>query len=229
MSKKYDVIKIYGGHLVNENILKDNPVVINAGVHRGEEMFDLMKVQSDIKIYAIEPSEKCYNPTFQKFSNYKNIEFIKKALVANNRPKTVEFTDFLINGRHYSYGGLQDRAKMQSSGITYKVETINLKELLETINTDIGLFKADIEGAEYEVIMDFDQDIANKIKQIAVEIQDLPDKSCQECKVDITNKLEELGYNVYTHVEGNFDMDIESEIINGVPFAMGGIYAVRND
>ena len=192
-------------------------------------MNDLMHIVSDLKIYALEPSEKCYSKTLHKFRNAENIKFINKALVANNRPSKIEFTDFLINGRYYSYGGLQDLTKMQSSGTTYDVETINLKELLNTIDSEIGLFKADTEGSEYEVIMDFDQTIANKIKQIAIEIQDLPDKSCQECKVDIINKLEELGYDVYTHVEGNFDMDIETETINGIPFSMGGIYAVRND
>ena len=52
-------------------------------------------------------------------------------------------------------------------------------------NIDGEFISPATEGSEYEVIMDFDQTIANKIKQIAIEIQDLPDKSCQECKVDI--------------------------------------------
>jgi FkbM family methyltransferase len=223
------VVKIFGGHLVNKTVLKKYPVVINAGVHNGEEMLDLMGIVSDLKIYALEPSEKCYNKTLQKFNSYENIKFIKKALVARHRNGKVQFTDFMINGRHYSYGGLQDLTKMQHGNETYDVEVINMKELIDSIDLDIGLFKADIEGSEYEVIMDFDENIASKIKQIAIEIQDLPDKSCQKCKVDITNKLEELGYDVYTHVEGNFDTDIETEIINGIPFSMGGIYAVRKD
>ena len=46
-------------------------------------------------------------------------------------------------------------------------------------------------------------------------------------KHDITNKLTDLGYEVYTHNEGDFDNDIEKEIINNTSFTTGGLYAFK--
>ena len=230
MSDSFNVIKIFGEHLVNPSVLKKYPVVINAGVHQGQEMYDLMNITSDVQIYAIEPSRACYNIVFNTFESYKNIKFINKALVGSNRTGTVQFTDFLSNGKYYDYGGLQELSEFRSSGETYDVDIINMKELLEDMDSDIGYFKADIEGSEYEIIMDFDKEIASKVKQIALEIQDIPSKSYSECKNDIINKLESLDYSVYTHQDGDITNDKESsEIINGQEFKTGGLYAIKKE
>ena len=214
MSDSFNVIKIFGEHLVNPSVLKKYPVVINAGVHQGQEMYDLMDITSDVQIYAIEPSRACYNIVFNTFESYKNIKFINKALVGSNRTGTVQFTDFLSNGKYYDYGGLQELSEFRSSGETYDVDIINMKELLEDMDSDIGYYK----------------EIASKVKQIALEIQDIPSKSYSECKNDIINKLESLDYSVYTHQDGDITNDKESsEIINGQEFKTGGLYAIKKE
>lgn len=229
-NESFDVVKIFGEHLIDKNVLKKYPMVINAGVHQGEEMLDLIDLVNDVKIYAIEPSESCYQRTFNNFSSYENINFIKKAIVSSERKGKVQFTDFLSNGKYYDYGGLQELSEFRSSGETYDVDIINMKELLEDMDSDIGYFKADIEGSEYEIIMDFDKEIASKVKQIALEIQDIPSKSYSECKNDIINKLESLDYSVYTHQDGDITNDKESsEIINGQEFKTGGLYAIKKE
>ena len=102
--------------------------------------------------------------------------------------------------------------------------------MVNNINSDIGFFKADIEGAEYEIIMDFDEEISNKVKQIAIEIQDIPSKSYFDCKKDMIEKLESLGYVVYTHQDGDINNDKESTvIINGIEFNTGGLYAIKKE
>ena len=229
-SDYFDVVKIFGEHLVEKNVLKKYPTVINAGVHQGQEMFDLMDIVTDIKIYALEPSRRCYESAYSQFKGYENINFIKKAIVSSNRKGNVEFTDFLSNGKYYDYGGVQDLSEFRSSGETYEVQTTNIKEMVDSINSDIGLFKADIEGAEYEIIMDFDDKISQKIKQIALEIQDIPGKSYSECRDDMVKKLESLNYVVYVHQEGDITNDKEStEIINGIEFNTGGLYAIKKE
>ena len=230
MSNHFNVVKIFGEHLVEKNVLKKYPTVINAGIHQGQEMFDLMNIVEDVKIYALEPSRRCYESAYNQFKNYENISFIKKAIVGGNRTGDVEFTDFLSNGKQYDYGGVQDLSEFRSNGETYKVKTTNIKEMIDDIGSDIGFFKADIEGAEYEIIMDFDKEIANKIKQIALEIQDIPDKSYFECRDDMIKKLESLNYSVYIHQNGNINNSKEStEIINGVKFNTGGLYAIKKE
>ena len=223
-----EVTKIFGDHLIDPNILKKYPIVINAGVHEGQEMIDLISLVPEVTIYALEPSNKCYNTIQNNFSTYNNINLIKKALVSSQRKiESIEFTDFVQNGREYTYGGLSEFSEFRSSGYSYKVETTNLKKLLKTINSDIGFLKADIEGAEYEIIMDLDADMASKIKQIAIEVQDIPGKSYYQCKLDMIEKLETLGYEVYTHNNGDFTNDVETETINNTPFVTGGLYAYK--
>ena len=231
MSENYfEVEKIFGDHLLEKNVLRKYPIVINAGVHEGQEMYDLMNAVKDVRIYAIEASRLCYDNAFNEFKNYENITFIKKAIVSSDRKEKVSFTDFLSNGKQYTYGGVQDFSEFRSNGQVYEVETTNIKEMIENIDSDIGYFKADIEGAEYEIIMDFDENVANKVKQIAIEIQDIPNKSYFECKKDMIEKLESLGYVVYTHQDGDINNDKElTEIINGVEFKTGGLYAIKEE
>ena len=231
MSNDYfEVVKIFGEHLIEKNVLKKYPTVINAGVHQGQEMFDLMDIVEDVKIYALEPSRRCYESAYNQFKGYENINFIKKAIVGSNRKGNVEFTDFLSNGKYYDYGGVQDLSEFRSNGETYEVETTNIKEIVNNINSDIGFFKADIEGAEYEIIMDFDEEISKKVKQIALEIQDIPNKSYFQCRDDMIKKLESLNYSVYVHQNGDINNDKEStEIINGIEFNTGGLYAIKKE
>ena len=72
----FNVVKIFGGHLVEKNVLKKYPIVINAGVHQGQEMFDLMNLFEDVEIHAIEASRLCYDRALNHFKNYKNINFL---------------------------------------------------------------------------------------------------------------------------------------------------------
>ena len=67
------------------------------------------------------------------------------------------------------------------------------------------------------------------IKQIALEVQDIPTKSYVECRDDIVKKLESLGYVVYTHIGGDITKDEETEVINGKPFTTGGLYAIKKE
>ena len=224
-----EVQMIFGGHLVDKDVLKKYPIVINAGVHEGQEMDDLINMVPDVFIYAIEPSRQCYQRTFENFSSCKNINFIQKALVGSDRIGTVEFTDFLSNGKYYDYGGLQDFSEFRSNGQSYFVETINIEELLKSIDSEVGFFKADIEGSEYEIIMDFNEYIASKIKQIAMEIHEIPGKSYSESERDIVDKLEGLGYTVYTHINGDINKNKQTEILNDISFTTGEIYAINNN
>ena len=112
-------------------MLRKYPIVINAGVHEGQEMYDLMNVVKDVRIYAIEASRLCYDSAFNQFKNYENITFIKKAIVSSDRKGKVSFTDFLSNGKHYTYGGVQDFSEFRSNGQVYEVETTNIKEMIE--------------------------------------------------------------------------------------------------
>ena len=115
-----EVKKIFGDHLLSTSILEKHPVVINAGVHEGQEMIDLISLVPDITIYALEPSNKCYGDLCEKFNSINNINLINKALVSSQRnTNSIRFTDFVQNGREYTYGGLSEFSEITE--ITYSV------------------------------------------------------------------------------------------------------------
>ncbi|MBT4206937.1 FkbM family methyltransferase [Candidatus Woesearchaeota archaeon] len=229
--KNFEVVEIFGDHLVNTTVLKKYPVVINAGVHNGEEIEDLYNLVPELKMYAIEPSNKCFFPIKEKYED-NNIDWFNNALISEKRrtekhkltgtyPK-LGFVDWHGgNGStRFGYGGIQELQAHDVSNLSiYSVKGITVSRILELMpESTVGFFKADIEGAEYEVMMDWNKEISNTIRQISIEYGNIQvgknRRSHQNVRYDIVQKLETLGYYVTVHqvrVDG------------------GSLYAIRSD
>ena len=229
--KNFEVVEIFGDHLVNTTVLKKYPVVINAGVHNGEEIEDLYNLVPELKMYAIEPSNKCFFPIKEKYED-NNIDWFNNALISEKRrtekhkltgtyPK-LGFVDWHGgNGStRFGYGGIQELQAHDVSNLSiYSVKGITVSRILELMpESTVGFFKADIEGAEYEVMMDWNKEISNTIRQISIEYGNIQvgknRRSHQNVRYDIVKKLETSGYYVTVHqvrVDG------------------GSLYAIRSD
>lgn len=210
--KNFEVVEFFGDHLVSTKVLKKFPVVINAGVHNGEEIGDLYSLVPELKMYAIEPSNKCFSPIKEKYK-YNNIEWFNSALISESRrtekerqtgtyPK-LDFVDWHVgNGStRFGYGGIQElQAHNVSNLSTYSVSGITVSKILEIMKeSTVGLFKADIEGAEYEVMMDWNKKLSDTIRQISIEYGNIQGRSHQDVRYDIVERLESLGYYVTVH------------------------------
>lgn len=91
-------------------------------------------------------------------------------------------------------------------GIPYEVETISLKDLAEKYNK-IDLVKMDIEGAEWECLMNVDEETLSRIQQITVEFHDFIDPSLKDKSENVVKRLTNLGfkveYNPTTYMHGS--------------------------
>lgn len=190
--------KLFGSHLVNLDLLTDDAVIIDAGACFGNFIRDIWKHVKNPYIIAIEPNKD--NFEFLSRSLIK-VRTINAALVGAKEEKELSF--YHIDG--LSEWGNVTGLYLYKAHTSYMVKTINLKDLLDSVPREtIHYLKMDIEGSEWDVVNDMNEDTTKRIQQISMEIHSNGAR--------IKAKLEDLGYKTYW---GNSE--------NG----QGELYAVR--
>lgn len=202
---KDSLTKLFGSHLVNLDMLPDCPVIIDVGACVGNFMKDIQKHIKRPRFYAIEP-------------NKNNVEELRTMAFKQAFPQQITITEAVLVGVKepdriifYEIQGLPEwgnvtglyTARWHKSHI---VKTISLEKLLEQIpGNTIHYMKMDIEGSEWDVVNDMNEETAKRIQQISMEIHSHP----LAPPTVIVDKLENLGYDVM--------------------FKEGELYAVRID
>ena len=122
--------------------LPPNPYIIDCGANIGLSVIYLKQMFPDAKIIAFEPDEKNFNllQANIKSFGYKNVQALKEAVWIENT--TLQFA---------GEGSMSSRIHEEISENTIPVKAIRLKDYLDK---PIDFLKIDIEGAEYQVIMD---------------------------------------------------------------------------
>ena len=130
--------------------LPPNPYIIDCGANIGLSVIYLKQMFPDATIIAFEPDEENFNllQTNIKSFNYENVQAHKEAVWIENT--TLQFA---------SEGSMSSRILTEVSGRTVLVKAIRLKDYL---NRPVDFLKIDIEGAEFQVIMD----IADQLQHI---------------------------------------------------------------
>ena len=123
----------------------DGDIVVDLGANIG--LFTQYAADKASKVIAVEGSPQEFACLVRNtIEDYSNIEYINANIVARNSDK------------HNSYGNNPSKL------------TITLYDIFEKYNIDrINFLKIDIEGTEYEIINDLDDDILSKIDMIAIE------------------------------------------------------------
>lgn len=191
------------GHVVNFSKLNENSLIVDAGASIGKFTEELRKrlETNQSKILCIEPSHL----NFDKLKNNKeldNVEIINRALTENKKNKVI-FTEFKGelkkdgNFYYHEWGNIKNLYKNSETIIAnkveyidYEVETINLYDITNKYNF-IDYLKMDIEGAEYDVIDNINNELANRIEQISIEIHE----PLHEYPI-LIEKLKELKFKV---------------------------------
>lgn len=152
--------KIYSFESINEN-----PIIIDCGANIGLSILFFKELYPKAKVLAFEADPKvfsCLKKNIDGF-NFNDVEIINKALW--NAKTTLSF---------YSEGadaGRLDENVSQDKNII-NVETTCLSEYL---HQNIDLLKIDIEGAEYQVLLESKQLLAN-VENLFVEYHSFIDK-----------------------------------------------------
>lgn len=178
--------KLFGSHLINLDMLPDkDAVIVDAGACVGNFIKDIKKHVKDPFVFAIEPS-KGNIPKLRELNESVHLIMIKAALVGQKEPSEMVFAEIKDRPEWGNVTGLYGSRKSEK----YKVETINLRDLLEAVPLKtIHYLKMDIEASEWDVVNDMNEESAERIQQISMEIHSHGAK--------IQKKLEDLGYKIF--------------------------------
>jgi FkbM family methyltransferase len=189
---------------------RPNPCIIDCGANLGMSIIYFKQLYPDASIIAFEADEHIFSFLEKnvKSFGYKDVELINKAVWNCD-----DILSFIVEG------GAGGRIEEETSKGKYKkVVCTSLKKYLAGRKVDF--LKIDIEGAEYEVIKDCENELEN-IDYLFIEYHSMPDQEQNLHKIlEIVNKsgfsyhIKEAYTVRYPFIERklNFGMDLQLNI-----------------
>jgi len=161
-----------------------SPTILDCGANIGMSIIYFKKMFPTSKVIAFEPDKGIYQSLQKNISSFEfdNVTLLRKA---------VWKADELLNfGGDTSVGGTLDiRA---THNVKAEVEAVTLKPYLR--DQQIDFLKIDIEGAEFEVLKDIINDLAN-VKNIFIEYHSNP--KSEQYLPELLLLLKSVGYRIY--------------------------------
>ena len=167
--------------------------IIDTGAHIGIFSIYSKMINPKSKIIAIEPEPGNFKllQANLKLNNCTNVKLIRAALVAGKE----------LNTKLYLSKNTHNHSTAPLSKNCIQVHATNLKKLLEENKIEkIGLLKMDIEEAEFEIVLNIDNETWNKIRYAAIEYHE----SGNNKREDLENITRQHGFSV-EHFPNKFD------------------------
>jgi FkbM family methyltransferase len=187
---EHNTMKItYSEHTYFEDKISDTPVLIDLGSCRGDFSKHFISRYNNAKIIMVEPSRT-------------NFAVINQDLVLNNKNIKKQF--FALSdksGKKLTFH--EDPSSEQNgsilfnyfNGLPYEVETISLDDIVKPFD-HVDLVKMDVEGAEWDCIMNLTEETISKISQLTVEFHDFIDPSLVSKTESAVKRLLDFGYKL---------------------------------
>jgi FkbM family methyltransferase len=179
--KEFFVEGIYSGlNIDNLNVVID--IGANVGLFTKYMLYKNAK-----KVFCYEPNKSAFNCLFKNYQNNTSV-FLNNLAVSTNNDKLRLYLD--VNNT------LVSSAKRNTSDF-YDVDSITLKQILTQNNLEkVDLVKIDIEGMEYELIENLENEVFSKIYSFIIEYHDVESMDKSSGVKKLTKKLNENGYSV---------------------------------
>lgn len=136
--------------------LKEPVTIIDCGANIGLSVLYFKKQHPTARIIAFEPDNENYSLISKNIATYKLKDIVLRKEAVWHRNETLHFRSM------NSLGSMITKEKAED---TYEVKAVRLKDIL---TTKISLLKMDIEGAEYEVLMDI-RDKLHLVENLFIE------------------------------------------------------------
>jgi FkbM family methyltransferase len=177
--------KVIKEHTFFDDYFEEEIVVVDLGACQGEFIDELDQHYKIKKAILVEA-----NPTnFKKLKNKDNYVLYNR-LISNEENKTVSF----FEDPNSPYNG--SNIFNYFNGIEHKINTITIDQIIKENQLEyIDILKIDIEGSEYDIMPNLNENTLSKIKQITIEFHDFIDNSLKEKTENIINKMESFGFS----------------------------------
>jgi FkbM family methyltransferase len=149
---------------------KNSDLIIDCGANVGK--YTRTFARKNRVVYAFEPNPYAFNVLSSLFKTYPRVHCINKAVsTSNGRIPLYLHNNTREDNVKWSVASsiFSDKGNV-SKGISVDVETVHLLDFIKSLNCEIYLLKMDIEGAEYDIILELIKGgVINKIKYLFVE------------------------------------------------------------
>lgn len=186
--------------------------VVDAGANVG--VFSSYMLMNDYatKIIAIECDKKALKDLQPNFKHNTTVTVLPKALHWSPEPITFYHSpDNPVISSTLSPDRLESHMAGVKGNVTEIVPTVTLEQLSNTYG-EIDLLKIDVEGAEYDIIMNTDVSVFNKINNIFLECHFF-EKDYKQKYTTTLNKIKLMGYTVEEFKPNQFEAAGTSECI----------------
>ena len=192
--KEIDTAKLYGGNhgwVVDYSKLNSNSVVYSVGVGSNID-FDLALIEElKLAVYAFDPTPRSIE-WIKKQSLSKSFKFIPVGLGSNDGEMEF-FPPRKESSTHFSPIDRYDNLGVE----TIKAPVKSLKSLAQEFgHQTIDLLKMDIEGAEYDVIDNLEEQ-GVEINQILIEFHHMYKGISLDDTKNAIDKLRKLGFELF--------------------------------
>ena len=180
-----EIFKLREYKVVEESIVKATSPILDVGAHAGFFTLYIRSLNSNVPIIAIEPEKNniAFLKKHLKENNIKKVEIVEGALAEKTEERMLKISIDSHNHRLLS--------KNEKKEYTNIIKSISFKDIAREINY-FSLVKMDIEGGEYEVFENLDNEDFCKIKYLIMEYHNQNKKTYKL----IETKLREHGFGV---------------------------------
>lgn len=199
--------------------LHKKDIVIDIGANAG--LFTKLCLEKGVKkVFSVEPNKKSLINLKSLFENEKRVCIIDKAINISSE-KIVLYANLTnstitsVNKNHITNEGHNFEE--------YEVESIKILDIIRDNNLkNISLIKMDIEGAEYDIFKNLENEVFEKTDSFLVEYHDNTDNKVES----IIKKLKENNFHIdQIRLHGKNNENVINDYLNHLN---GTIYAIKN-
>jgi len=183
--------------------LATDALFVDVGVNIGQSLLKIKSIYPEIRYQGFEPNPTCNNylDLLINKNNLKNTTVLPVGIAAHNHAVELSlYNDLASDGAASIIKDIRPGNKV--FGKKY-VPVFNLKTIKESVDFDqLAILKIDVEGAEYEVLAEFENEIARNKPFILIEIlpvynAEMKDRLERQQKIEsLISKLDYLMFKI---------------------------------
>lgn len=153
-------------HSVNTELLTEGGYVLDLGCR--DFIFTQHMLNRNMKVISLDPYKGIEVP--EGLENHPNLIFLNKACVGIKKEEKVHYHEYNDWGANSIFNLIEHNNSQYNEIDKYEVGVTTIPEIMEEFKIEkFELIKIDIEGSEYEILLNFPK---NCTKQISVEFHD---------------------------------------------------------
>ncbi|WKV13568.1 FkbM family methyltransferase [Marivirga harenae] len=180
-----------GEYTILKKISKLNPaVIIDGGANIGKYSLVCKELMPNTLIYSLEPVKDTFKLLSQNVRAHTNMVPVQKGLYKTNTSKEINIFNSNTHSSLVDIQGLSYESTQKQT-----IELIKGDDFMRNQNiNEVDLLKIDVEGAEFDALVGFDEHISNgKIRMIQFEYGYI-NITTKKLLIDFYNYFESKGY-----------------------------------